>query len=215
MARNFHVARELRQSAVMERSCGDGGISGGNKGSCGENTEKAAVGRYDIRTNDNNELAAHQVRRRATMKPRVPDIGRSFRQREGTMRKAMIIALALCGLFAFGRAAMAEGATVAEIKKALSGNTTEGSNRHGTAMRVLHAANGEVVFALENGNYSDRGKWWIPKDGVVCYQWEKIGGGNERCSTNVHFDADGRYVATNADGKTGKAKILQGNQVGF
>ena len=131
------------------------------------------------------------------------------------MRKLILFTIIMGVSFGFGQLAMADMATVDALKQALSGNTIEGKNRHGTPLRVLHATNGTTIFELKRGGFSDRGKWWVKADGVVCYQWQKIGKGKERCNTNAHIDGEGRVVSTAVNGKTGKLKILKGNQIDF
>ncbi len=131
------------------------------------------------------------------------------------MRKLTIAALTLMGIFAIGQAALAADATVDEIKKGIGGNTLHYVSPSNKIYKLLYTLGGEVVIVIKESTFTDRGKWWVPKNGILCSKYNKIAKGKERCSTNVHFSADGSLTATNVEGKTATYKILKGNQTSF
>ena len=83
-----------------------------------------------------------------------------------------------------------------EIKRLLPGHTVESTDKFGRRRQKIFEADGRLDGKRDSGKLkSDVGKWWVPRDGKVCWTWETWNPGKQWCQT-VERDGDRVYLST-------------------
>jgi hypothetical protein len=121
---------------------------------------------------------------------------------QGSLRGA-VPAVGLIGCLATAPAAFGAEAvmTPSELQSLFSNVTiSHVSPRSGDAVRLIFQSNGTLDGRA--GNRSDRGKWWVSRNGRLCFQFPKLEQGERHCHYLVR--KGNRLVRLNRD-KAAKA----------
>lgn len=100
-----------------------------------------------------------------------------------TRRFAATSARVLCMTAIWPCASAAEMLSAGDMTALVTGATVEFTSRRGNPGAMTFAPGGRFsgTVTIPPGPISDRGKWWVEKDGLLCFRYENWQGGADRC----------------------------------
>ncbi len=119
---------------------------------------------------------------------------------------AIILAAAACFVTGSVQAADSDVVSTKQNRHIYAGNTAVGASPSGRKFRVFYGEDGTVVYSDSKG-LSQKGKWLITGDGMMCYDWRRW---KDRCYSH-RKEGDTYQSYREGKSKGSRFEIKKGN----